>query len=72
MCELVCKSLCVTVMPAAVPLMRYDELCASNLLSNNESAVIAWAKNSRLLVTLIVGLSLCYPALRLHSNSIYH
>lgn len=33
--------------------------------------VIAWAKNSRQLVALIVALSLCYPTPRLHRNWIY-
>lgn len=36
-------------------MMRDDDLHASTLLRNNESAVIAWAKNSRLVVVFNTG-----------------
>lgn len=49
-------------------MMRDHELRASTLLSNNESAAIARAKNSRLLVALIAGLSPCSATPRLHCN----
>lgn len=49
------KSQCEHLLPEAVQMMRDDDLHASTLLRNNESAVIAWAKNSRLVVILIQG-----------------
>lgn len=42
MCVLMFKVCeCVNLLPGAVQMMRDDELCASTILSNNDSAAIA-------------------------------